>query len=75
MKISQNSQENKCVSLFFNKNAGLLEKRLRHRCFPVRFAKISRTPFFKEPLVATSEYRQKRIDKTNLTFTVPSAPP
>ena len=29
-----------CQSLFFNKVAGL-----RHRCFPVNFAKFLRTPF------------------------------
>ena len=40
-----------CQSLFFNKVAGLrpqatlLKKRLWHRCFPVNFAKILRTPF------------------------------
>ena len=37
-------------NLFFNKLAGvwpanLLEERLWHRCFPVNFAKFSRTPF------------------------------
>ena len=37
-------------SLFFNKVAGLrtetlLKKRLWHRCFPVNFARSSRTPF------------------------------
>ena len=31
-----------CQSLFFNKVAGL---RLWHRCFPVTFSKILRTPF------------------------------
>ena len=40
------------------------------------FCKIFRKIFFfKETLVATSEYRQKQIDKTNLTFTVPIAQP
>ena len=39
-----------CQSLFFNKIAGLrpvalLRKRLWHKCFPVNFAKFSRTPF------------------------------
>ena len=39
-----------CLSLFFNKVAGLrpatlLKKRLWHRCFPVNFAKILRTSF------------------------------
>ena len=49
LKISKNSQENICASLFFNKVAGLmsatiLKKRLWHRCFPVNFAKFLRTP-------------------------------
>ena len=39
-----------CQSLFFNKVAGLrpatlLKKRLWHRCFPLNFAKLPRTPF------------------------------
>ena len=29
----------------------LLKKRLRRRCFPVNFAKFSRTPFFIEHLL------------------------
>ena len=32
-------------SLLLNKVAGLLKKRLWHRCFPVNFAKFLRTPF------------------------------
>ena len=44
-----------CQSLVFNKVAGLrpatlLKKRLRHRCFPVNFAKFLRTPFYRTPL-------------------------
>ena len=45
-----------CQSLFFfNKVAGqrpatLLKKRLLHRCFPVNFVKILRTPFYIEHL-------------------------
>ena len=35
--------KNMCQSPFFNK---VLIKRLWHRCFPVNFAKLSRTPFF-----------------------------
>ena len=40
-----------CLSLFFNKVAGLspktlLKKRLWHRSFPVNFAKFLRTPLF-----------------------------
>ena len=50
LKITQNSQENTCARVFFNKVGGkvaatLLEKRLRYRCFPVNFAKYLRTPF------------------------------
>ena len=38
---------------FFNKAADLkacnsIKKRLQHNCFPVKFANILRTPFFKE---------------------------
>ena len=44
-----------CQSLFFKKVAGLrpailLKKRLWHRCFPVNFAKLLRTPFLTEHL-------------------------
>ena len=39
----------------FNKVAGpqacsFIKKRLQHRCFPVKFAKLLRTPFFTEHL-------------------------
>ena len=36
-----------CWSLFFNTAADfqLYYKRLQHRCFPVKFVKLSRTPF------------------------------
>ena len=42
-----------CWSLLFNKVAGLrlatsLKKRLKHRCFPVKFAKFLKTTFFTE---------------------------
>ena len=43
-----------CLSLFFNKIAGLrratLLKRLWHRCFSANFAKFLKTPFFMEHL-------------------------
>ena len=41
-----------CWNLFFNKVAGfqLYYKRPQHRCFPVKFGKFSRTPFFTEHL-------------------------
>ena len=46
LEIWQNSQENNCarasVLIKFQKN------RLWHRCFPVNFAKFSRTTFFIE---------------------------
>ena len=54
LEISQNSQTNQlCLSLFFNKVAGLrpatlLKKRHGHRCFPVNFVKFIRTPFYIE---------------------------
>ena len=53
LKILQNWQEKTCARVyFFNKVTGLrpatlLEKRLRHRCFPVNFVKFLRTDFFK----------------------------
>ena len=50
LEILQNSQQNSCVSLFFNQVSGirpgtLLKKRLWHRCFPVNFVKFLRIPF------------------------------
>ena len=44
-----------CQSLFFNKVAALrpatlIKKRLWHRCFPVKFVKILRTPFVTQHL-------------------------
>ena len=46
------TEKHLCQSLFFNKvrPATLLKKRLWHRCFPVNFAKFSRTHFFIEHL-------------------------
>ena len=43
--ISQYSQENTCVGVFFNENAGLqsynfIKKRLQHKGFPVNIAKF-----------------------------------
>ena len=53
LKIWQCSQKNTCFGAFFNKYPGLkacnfIKKRLQHRCFPVKFAKLLRTPFFTE---------------------------
>ena len=47
--------KHRCQSLFLNKVAGLkpatlLKKRPWHRCFPVNFAKVLRTPFLIEHL-------------------------
>ena len=39
-----------CQSLFLNKVAGLLKKRLWHRYFPVNFVKFARTPFLTKHL-------------------------
>ena len=33
----------------------LLKKRLWHRCFPVKFAKFLRTPFYRAPMLAGSK--------------------
>ena len=51
--VSQYSQENTCVGVFFfNKNEGLqacnfIKKRLQHRCFLGNVAKFLRTPILK----------------------------
>ena len=56
LKISQNSHENTCPSLFFYNVAGLsptslLSKRLRYKCLPpVNLAKFLRTPFWQNYL-------------------------
>ena len=56
LKLLQNSMENTCARVFFNKVTGLrpatlLKKRLWQRCFSVNFAKILRTP-----LMAASKF-------------------
>ena len=62
LEISQNSEENTCASLCFNKVAGLrpatlLKQRLWRRCFPVNFAKFLRKFFVhRTPPVAASEH-------------------
>ena len=60
LKISQNSQENKCARVSFLiivlAASIFIKKRLWHRCFPVNFADFLRTPFYRTPLVATSQY-------------------
>ena len=67
LKIPQISQEKSVLKSLFNKVAGLekskkrLQKRLQHRCFPVKFANFLKTPFSKENLstflVAASEIK------------------
>ena len=56
LKISQNSQENTCQSLFLNKvrPATLLKNRPWHRCFPLNFAKFLIFSY-RTPLMAASE--------------------
>ena len=54
LKISQISQENACAGGSFEQTCGLacnfIKKRLQHWCFPVKFAKLLRIPFFTEHL-------------------------
>ena len=59
LEISKNSLRQ---GLFFNKTAGLRpatswKKGLSHRCFPLNFAKLLRTPFFKPPVTASGPYQ------------------
>ena len=61
LEISQNSQENTCARVsFLIKFSTLFKKRLWHRCFPVKFAKFLRTPFFIEHHWWLLLYREKR---------------
>ena len=51
LEISQDSQENTCVRVSFlikKRPAHLLKKRPWHRCFPVNFVKLLKTPFLTE---------------------------
>ena len=54
LKISKNSQENTCASVFLNKVAGVrpvtLLKKTLAQVFPVKFAKFLTIAFFKEHL-------------------------
>ena len=59
LEFSQNSQEKHLCQSLFNKVAGLLKRRIEHRCFPVNFAKFLRTPFFIEHLWTASSARSK----------------
>ena len=58
LEIPQNSQENTCarVSFLIKLPATSLKRRPLHKYFPVNFAKILGTPFYKTPLVAASDY-------------------
>ena len=49
LEISQNSQENICARVSL-RPATLLKRRLKHRCFPVNFAKFRKTLFLTEHL-------------------------
>ena len=46
-----------CWSLFFNEVVGLklYYKRFQHRCFPVKFVKFLRVPFFTEQLAVSGK--------------------
>ena len=59
LNISQNSQENTCASLFFNKVAGnFIKKETLVQVFSCEFSKIFKNTFFTEHLRATaSKYR------------------
>ena len=53
LEMSQNSQENTSARASFLlslRPPTLLKKRLWHRCFPVNFVKLLRTPFYGEYL-------------------------
>ena len=63
LRISQNSQENTCARVSF-----LIKKRLRHRCFPVNFAKFPRTPFIIEHLWWLLPLFDKINDTKNALF-------
>ena len=59
LKISQNSQENNCIGVFFNKLAGLrsatlLKKEIPTKYFSCKFVKFLRTAFFTDYLRATA---------------------
>ena len=61
-----------CWSLVFNKDAGLqlYYKRLQHRCFPVKFVKLFRIPFFTEHLrwlLLENLFRSSRERRIHIT--------
>ena len=56
LKILQFSQENVCVGVSFFNNVGSLKAcnfnkmKLKNKCFPVKFVKLLRKPFFTKHL-------------------------
>ena len=71
-KFTKFTGKHLCQNIFLNKIAGrpatLLNKTLRHRCFPVNFGKLLRTIYYRTPLVAASSYQRTVI----LTIVTPS---
>ena len=74
--------KHQCQSLFFSKVAGLrcatlLKKRLWHRCFPVNFVKLLRTPFFTEHLwwllLNVKEWIGELVTRKERTITMSTA--
>ena len=66
LEISQNSQENMCQSLFFNK----VEKETLAQLFSCEFCENSKNTFFdRTPLVAASEFCE--ISKNNFSYRTP----
>ena len=65
LEISQNSQENICVRVSFlikKRPAHLLKKRPWHRCFPVNFVKLLKTPFFSRTSPVAASINSEWID-------------
>ena len=61
-----------CMGLFWNKVAGLQPqtsfiKRLLYRCFPIKFAKYSRAPFFAKHVRVTASVKYPFVCHVNLS--------
>ena len=67
LKILQNLQENTCTRVSFL--IKLQDFRLRHRCFPITFAKFSRTPFLWNTLWQLLQSKCGKIQTRNFTLT------
>ena len=72
LKISQNTQETTCVTVFFliklqARSATFFKKRLWQRRFPVNFAKFLRTPSFIEHLWWLLLYLRSKFQVSNIT--------